>query len=610
MSLKSTQQAQLNAYGTATFTGTPAYLLAVDSSGNIIEEVLGGGGGDPDQFLWETVVGDTGSTAANTITDTLTIAGGTDITTAMSGDTLTVNYTGSHPAAVNIYNTNGTLTGNRTLTGGTNFLRFDFDDGAGDVSFLDLQDSIMTQSLTDGTNTHSVVLSSSQLKLTSADSIVTHNLTMSPVSTILTLKSTSASTFDYGAFISAANGSLVTSEIRCFDNATGVTAEYAVKLAGSVFTTYFKTQAIIDTTASAGDVPTLAGTGDGSWEWATPVTGDVDQNLWATFSSDSGSTVANSITDTISIVGAGTISTAIAGDILTITGTDADTYLGNTDQTLGAARDIDLATFTLTASESGTDVISWSNTELFALITNTGDETGTWTRNADFRIGWWDSAHASATTFNLLKATNTQIGLFTDDTTNDTYVVLDNTNDDVEIKSTQATDISTITVDGPSITIDSTNGGGSYSRIITNGTTDNLYLSVYDGTDTNLLDINHINTDSSSAWSDSGIITASMTTSQNNWSPTDLDKSRIIRVTLSADSVLTGLVATTAVDGQVVELWNTSALYEFVMSHDTTSTIANRFYLPSNSSVTVKENGCIILRYDFTSSRWRVISHI
>lgn len=45
----------------------------------------------PDQNLWATVTGDTGSTTANTTTDTLTIAGGTNITTTVVGDTLTID---------------------------------------------------------------------------------------------------------------------------------------------------------------------------------------------------------------------------------------------------------------------------------------------------------------------------------------------------------------------------------------------------------------------------------------------------------------------------------------------------------------------------------------
>ena len=57
----------------------------------------GGGGGDPDQNLWETVSSDSGSAVANITTDTLTIAGGTGISTAVAGDTLTI--TNDSPAS-------------------------------------------------------------------------------------------------------------------------------------------------------------------------------------------------------------------------------------------------------------------------------------------------------------------------------------------------------------------------------------------------------------------------------------------------------------------------------------------------------------------------------
>jgi len=43
-----------------------------------------------DQDLWDVVAGDSGTTTSNSTTDTLTIAGGTGITTAVSGDTLTI----------------------------------------------------------------------------------------------------------------------------------------------------------------------------------------------------------------------------------------------------------------------------------------------------------------------------------------------------------------------------------------------------------------------------------------------------------------------------------------------------------------------------------------
>lgn len=54
---------------------------------------LGGGGGT--QNLWETVASDAGSTVADSPTDTLTIAGGTGISTAIAGDTLTITASGS-----------------------------------------------------------------------------------------------------------------------------------------------------------------------------------------------------------------------------------------------------------------------------------------------------------------------------------------------------------------------------------------------------------------------------------------------------------------------------------------------------------------------------------
>ena len=55
----------------------------------------GAAGGDPDQNLWETIAADVGGPVlANTITDTLTIAGGTNTTTTISGDTVTIDVTG------------------------------------------------------------------------------------------------------------------------------------------------------------------------------------------------------------------------------------------------------------------------------------------------------------------------------------------------------------------------------------------------------------------------------------------------------------------------------------------------------------------------------------
>ena len=58
------------------------------------------GGGDPDQNLFATAEGDTGTYTAASTTDTLIIAGGTDIATSMSNGTVTVNFDGSIPADI------------------------------------------------------------------------------------------------------------------------------------------------------------------------------------------------------------------------------------------------------------------------------------------------------------------------------------------------------------------------------------------------------------------------------------------------------------------------------------------------------------------------------
>jgi hypothetical protein len=69
--------------------------------------------------IWYTIEADTGSTSANTPTDILTIAGGDDISTSITGDTLTINYTGNPGVVPWQYVNAGTL-GTYTTTLTTN----------------------------------------------------------------------------------------------------------------------------------------------------------------------------------------------------------------------------------------------------------------------------------------------------------------------------------------------------------------------------------------------------------------------------------------------------------------------------------------------------------
>lgn len=66
--------------------------------------------------IWNTIAGDSGSTTPNVALDTLTIAGGTNATTAVSGDTLTVNVDDSF-----ILNTGDVGTGSYDFGGATSF---------------------------------------------------------------------------------------------------------------------------------------------------------------------------------------------------------------------------------------------------------------------------------------------------------------------------------------------------------------------------------------------------------------------------------------------------------------------------------------------------------
>jgi len=93
------------------------------------DEQGSGGGGGTTQNLFETVTADTGTTTASAANDTLIIAGGTNISTTLVGDTLTVDMTGALGAPdQNLFSTfsadNGStsatvITDTLTIAGGT-----------------------------------------------------------------------------------------------------------------------------------------------------------------------------------------------------------------------------------------------------------------------------------------------------------------------------------------------------------------------------------------------------------------------------------------------------------------------------------------------------------
>lgn len=92
LAVPTTAQLALGELAINTFDGK-LYLKKNDGTDAIVLVNGSGAGGSSNSF--ETIAADIGTTTANSATDTLTITGGTDIDTSISGDTLTISYTGT-----------------------------------------------------------------------------------------------------------------------------------------------------------------------------------------------------------------------------------------------------------------------------------------------------------------------------------------------------------------------------------------------------------------------------------------------------------------------------------------------------------------------------------
>lgn len=134
--------------------GSAEQVLTTDGAGGFTFTTVSSGSV---QNLFETVASDVGNTIANSATDTLTIAGGTNIATAIVGDTLTINYVGSpnsgeanQNAFSNVQADTGlaeadNTTDTLTIAGGTNITT----SVAGDTVTIDYSGTNSLDSLTD-----------------------------------------------------------------------------------------------------------------------------------------------------------------------------------------------------------------------------------------------------------------------------------------------------------------------------------------------------------------------------------------------------------------------------------------------------------------------------
>jgi hypothetical protein len=90
----------------------------------------------------------------------------------------------------------------------------------------------------------------------------------------------------------------------------------------------------------------------------------------------------------------------------------------------------------------------------------------------------------------------------------------------------------------------------------------------------------------------------------DNWNPTDIAFADTVRVTLTGNQTLTGIVP--AGDRRLI-LENVDTTDTLTLEHESaSSTAANRFYLPNAENLAVPPLSSAILEYDGTSLRWRV----
>jgi plastocyanin len=125
--------------------GASGEVLTTDGAGQLSWQAVTSGS---DQNLFQTVSTDSGSTTADTTTDTLTIAGGSDIATSVTGDTVTINFTGAGGTSQNLFQTVSADSGSTTADTSTDTLTVA---GGTDIS-TSISGDILTVSFTGTTS--------------------------------------------------------------------------------------------------------------------------------------------------------------------------------------------------------------------------------------------------------------------------------------------------------------------------------------------------------------------------------------------------------------------------------------------------------------------------
>lgn len=102
----------------------------------------------------------------------------------------------------------------------------------------------------------------------------------------------------------------------------------------------------------------------------------------------------------------------------------------------------------------------------------------------------------------------------------------------------------------------------------------------------------------------SDISPTSISTNQNDYNPTGLAGASVIRQAVGTACAITGLAGGS--DGRVMVIVNLGSAALTLSDDSASSTAANRFALPGGD-ITLQTDGVVLLEYDSTSSRWRLV---
>ena len=97
-----------------------------------------------------------------------------------------------------------------------------------------------------------------------------------------------------------------------------------------------------------------------------------------------------------------------------------------------------------------------------------------------------------------------------------------------------------------------------------------------------------------------------ISSSINNYSPTNFADAKILRLTSTAAISITGFAGGTV--GRVFYLQNVGTNNITLLHESASSATANRFALANNTDIIVRPNGGVTLWYDNTSARWRTVT--